>query len=64
MQKVGALQNKGEIIMNALFAVTHDYEFVCRTCTRILHLKDGTIHDDLPLTEENTSKTEEIFGVR
>lgn len=54
------LADMGKVI----FVVTHDYEFVCRTCTRILHLKDGTIHDDLPLTKENTSKTEEIFGVR
>ena len=31
-QKVGTLQNKGEIIMNFLFVVTHDYEFLNRAC--------------------------------
>ena len=26
------MQNKGEIIMNVLFVVTHDYEFLNRAC--------------------------------
>lgn len=64
MVRLSSLIRRLADMENVIFVVTHDYEFVCRTCTRILHLKDGTIHDDLPLTEENTSKTEEIFGVR
>ena len=64
MVRLSSLIRRLADMEKVIFVVTHDYEFVCRTCTRILHLKDGTIHDDLPLTEENTSKTEEIFGVR
>ena len=42
------LSDRGKII----FIVTHDYEFVCRTCTRVLHLDGGGIRDDFPITEE------------
>ena len=42
------LADNGKII----FIVTHDYEFVCRTCTRVLHLDSGGIRDDLSVTEE------------
>ena len=46
------------------FIVTHDYEFVCRTCTRVVHLDDGTIRDDLSVTVENLPRIQEIFHVR
>ena len=42
------LADNGKII----FIVTHDYEFVCRTCTRVLRLDGGGIQDDLSVTEE------------
>ena len=54
------LSDMGKII----FIVTHDYEFVCRTCTRVLHLDSGAIRDDLTVSEEAVSKIEAIFGVR
>lgn len=47
-----------------LFLVTHDYEFVCRTCSRVLHLDGGRIQEDLPVTEANLPKLQEIFHVR
>ena len=46
------------------FIVTHDYELVCRTCTRVLHLDEGAIRDDLPMTAENLPRIQEIFHVR
>ena len=54
------LADSGKII----FIVTHDYEFVCRTCQRVLHLSDGKIQDDLPVTEETLSRVKELFHVR
>ncbi len=36
------LSDQGKVI----FIVTHDYEFVCRTCTRVLHLEQGRIQND------------------
>jgi len=47
-----------------IFIVTHDYEFVCRTCTRIVHLGDGIVQDDLAVTENTFPAIKEIFHVR
>lgn len=47
-----------------VFVVTHDYEFVCRTCTRVLHLSDGGIRDDLTVSEETDPALRKIFNVR
>ena len=57
---VRRLAGMGKII----FIVTHDYEFVCRTCTRVLHLDGGGVRDDLTVTEEAVPKMKEIFDVR
>ncbi len=54
------LSELGKII----FIVTHDYEFVCRTCTRVLHLDDGRIRADLSVTEELLPMMKKIFDVR
>lgn len=56
---VRRLADRGKLI----FIVTHDYEFVCRTCTRVLHLDYRTVQDDLLLTEENLPKIKAIFNV-
>ena len=53
------LADMGKIV----FLVTHDYEFVCRTCTRLLHLDGGKIQDDLPVSEEKLPKIKAIFNV-
>lgn len=54
------LSDMGKII----FIVTHDYEFVCRTCTRVLHLDGGRVQDDLSVTEELLPTMKNIFDVR
>ena len=54
------LSDMGKII----FIATHDYEFVCRTCTRVLHLDGGGIRDDLTVSEENVPRIKELFDVR
>ena len=54
------LSDMGKII----FIVTHDYEFVCRTCTRVLHLDGGGIRADFPITEELLPTMKKIFDVR
>lgn len=47
-----------------IFIVTHDYEFVCRTCTRVLHLDGGRIRDDFPITGERLPTMKKLFDVR
>lgn len=54
------LADSGKII----FIVTHDYEFICRTCTRVLHLAEGTVGEDLPVTAKTLPRLREIFNVR
>ena len=57
---VRQLSHMGKVI----FIVTHDYEFVCRTCTRVLHLNNGGIQEDLYVTEESIPMMKKIFDVR
>ena len=38
-----------------VFVVTHDYEFLCETCTRMLQLAEGGISMDVPVCPENRS---------
>lgn len=54
------LSSSGKIV----FIVTHDYEFTCRTCTRVLHLENGTVRHDLPMNKANLPKIKEIFNLR
>lgn len=35
-----------------IFVVTHDYEFLCKTCTRMIQLEDGAISMDIPVCQE------------
>ena len=57
---VRQLADRGRLV----FVVTHDYEFACRTCTRVLHLQGGALRDDLPVTEKNTPRLKAVFDVR
>lgn len=47
-----------------IFIVTHDYEFFCRTCTRVIHLDGNAIRHDLPVTNQSLPQIQEIFSVR
>ena len=64
MVRLAALIQRLSGLGKIIFIVTHDYEFVCRTCTRVLHLDDGGIQDDLSVTEELFSTIKKIFDVR
>lgn len=44
-----------------IFIVTHDLEFLCRTCTRLLYLEKGGIAADFPVTPENGSALKKRF---
>ena len=64
MVRLAALIQKLSELGKIIFIVTHDYEFVCRTCTRVLHLDDGRIQNDLSVTEELLPTMKKIFDVR
>ncbi|UZJ40538.1 ABC transporter ATP-binding protein [Prosthecochloris sp. SCSIO W1101] len=58
---IEGLRKKGKLI----FVVTHDYEFICKTCTRIVHIDDGTVKDDFILDENvaGQRKLQAIFNI-
>ena len=64
MVRLAALIQRLSAMGKIIFIVTHDYEFVCRTCTRVLHLARGGVRDDLPMTEAFLPRVKEIFHVR
>ncbi len=64
MVRLAALIQRLSELGKIIFIVTHDYEFVCRTCTRVLHLDDGRIRADLSVTEELLPMMKKIFDVR
>lgn len=45
-----------------IFVVTHDYEFVCQICSRVIYFDRGNIADDLLLSKENESRIRAIFS--
>ena len=51
------LSEQGKII----FVVTHDYEFFCRTCSRMLVFSDGEISYDLKCRADNKEEIRQLF---
>ncbi|WP_313132677.1 ABC transporter ATP-binding protein [Anaerocolumna sp.] len=47
-----------------IFIVTHDYEFVCRTCSRVLHFDEGEMLEDVPVCEKQGDKLKELFYIK
>ena len=46
-----------------VFVVTHDYEFVCMACSRVIRFAHGTVTDDMLLVDKNEKRLRTIFGV-
>lgn len=61
MERLAALIQRLSRMGRLIFIVTHDYEFFCRTCTRVLHLDGGGIQDDSAVTEELLPTLKRIF---
>ena len=41
----------------------HDFEFVSRTCSRILHFDEGEMPDDVPVTMDTLPTLRELFSI-
>jgi len=46
-----------------IFIVTHDYEFVCRTCSRVLRFDGGRLCDDLAVSMETEDRLKKLFDL-
>lgn len=61
MAQVAALVRELASMGKIIFIVTHDYEFICRTCTRVLHVDHGEQCDDLPVAAGAEKKLKRLF---
>ena len=48
----------------AVFIVTHDYEFVCKACTRVLYFGEKTLLKDFAITGETAQAVRAVFADR
>ena len=63
MAQVAGLIQRLSDMGKVIFIVTHDFEFVCRTCSRVLHFDEGEMPDDLSMEMNNLPKLRELFAV-
>ena len=63
MTQVAELIRRLSELGKVIFIVTHDFEFVCRTCSRVLHFDEGEMPDDVPVAMEALPKLRELFSV-
>lgn len=61
MVQVAELINNLSEMGKVIFVVTHDYEFVCRSCSRVLHFDEGEMPDDILVSVENEEKLRGVF---
>lgn len=46
-----------------VFVVTHDYEFICQACTRMIHFNEETMNADVPVNRENELQIKELLKI-
>ena len=63
MAQVAELIRRLSDMGKVIFIVTHDFEFVCRTCSRVLHFDEGEMPDDVPVVMDALPKLRELFSV-
>ena len=54
---IGYLAEKGTVI----FIVTHDFEFLSGTCTRVLYFDGHRLEEDIPVRTENADRLRRLF---
>ena len=64
MAQVAGLIRRLSDMGKVIFIVTHDFEFVCRTCSRVLHFDEGEMPDDVPVVMDALPKLRELFSVK
>ena len=63
MAQVAGLIRRLSDMGKVIFIVTHDFEFVCRICSRVLHFDEGEMPDDVPVVMDALPKLRELFSV-
>lgn len=63
MLRVAQLINRLAQMGKIVFVATHDYEFVCRACNRILHLDENRLVSSYQLCAGNEARLRSLFAV-
>ncbi len=63
MAQVAGLVRELAAMGKLIFIVTHDYEFVCTTCSRVLHVDRGEQCGDLPVSSDTEEQLKKLFSV-
>ena len=63
MRQVAELIANLSAMGKIVFVVTHDYEFICQICTKILHFDNGHLLRDFAITEDSSKYLLELFEV-
>lgn len=61
MRQVASLVKNVATEGRTVFVITHDYEFILQTCTRIVHLSKGKIKSDFLLHKDSLAQLKAIF---
>lgn len=61
MIQVAKLIQKLSHMNKIIFIVTHDYEFLCQVCTRLLYFQSNTLKYDLDVSKDNRNQIEKLF---
>lgn len=63
MTQVAVLLERLAAQGKVIFVVTHDYELVCRACSRVLSFGEGRLAGDWPVTAEKEEIIRGLFGL-
>jgi energy-coupling factor transport system ATP-binding protein len=62
MRRVALMLRKVSEEGKTVFVITHDYEFIVHTCTRIVNLEEGKIGADFFLNDDNFIQLKRLFN--
>lgn len=63
MMRVAKIMERLAKMGKIIFVTTHDYEFVCQTCSRVLHLDEGEQKEDWSICPENQKHLKRLFQI-
>jgi energy-coupling factor transport system ATP-binding protein len=61
MRRVAEMIRKMAAEGRTVFVITHDYEFILQTCTRIVRMENGMILDDFPADARTLGRLRGMF---
>lgn len=63
MNRVAQLILRLSDMGRTIFVVTHDFEFACRTCSRLVRVDQGAICEDVPVASSSAEDLRRMFSL-